>query len=141
MTRRTLKVKKKTGFIRFSESLNVRTDPSYVWKSCKILKNAWIKIKSKKLGVVVNRKNEILKTLNKLTPQGCSSDPNSIPLTPDNPLFDQSFTFDEFNFALHQKKTHSSAGFDGIDYMLLNRLPVQIKLILLDIFNEIHRTG
>lgn len=47
----------------------------------------------------------------------------------------------EFNLALESRNIHSSPGPDGIDYLLMKHLPINYKLILVDIMNEIYCTG
>lgn len=106
-----------------------------------MLKNAWINTKTNKPRDFIETQQKIRQAVTKLTPEGCPTNPDNIPYTEPNPLFDQPFSFDEFNYALQCRNKHSAPGLDGIDYTLLTRLSVQLKLILLNIFNDIHLTG
>lgn len=70
-----------------------------------------------------------------------SQDPNWLPLCEENTFLSSQFTFSEFNLALDSKKIQFSPGINGLDYELLQRLPINYKLILLDIYNEMYRTS
>jgi len=52
-----------------------------------------------------------------------------------------SFSLSEFNLALNSRNPRSSPGIDGLDYEIIQRLPLKYKLILLDIFNEMYKTS
>lgn len=47
----------------------------------------------------------------------------------------------EFNVALEIKNDGSACGVDEIDYSVLKALPINFKLILLDLFNEMYAKG
>ena len=76
----------------------------------------------------------------KSVPPWTETEPTRTPTTTPNYFFDKPYDFYEFNTALDGKKTKSSPGLDGIDYLILKKLPIEYHLILLDIFNEIHES-
>lgn len=140
--RSLLKVRKRDFFRKFAETLDFRTDLKYTWKKCRILNNKWVRTRhSSSPENCVSRKSEA--ALNELCPEipFASSDPLFIPPSPPNPLFDSPFTYEEFKIALSSRKTQTAPGMDGCTVDMLNSLPFKFKLLLIDIFNEIHASG
>ena len=45
---KTFKTKRREHYKAFARSLDITTNPKYVWITCKILKNKWVTIKQKK---------------------------------------------------------------------------------------------
>ena len=106
-----------------------------------MLKNKWTKIESNH--VTENHQNfekEKL-ALQKICPASCMTDPDWLPVCIDNQFFSAAFTLSEFNTALYSKNIHSSRCMDGIDYIIIQNLPLIWKLILIDIFNEMLATS
>lgn len=56
----------------------------------------------------------------------------------ENTFHSIAFTFSEFNLALSEQNYSLSPGMDRIVYFTLQQLPIEYKLILLDIINEIY---
>lgn len=137
---KTFKTKKKEAFKEFAKSIDYRTDAKFVWNKCKIFKNSWIKTHPSHF--TDNLQTEIKKenALNKISPPWAYTDPNWIPPCNKNEFFDTPFDFTEFNIALNSKNTKSAPGVDGIDYEILNKIPIKFQLLLLDIFNEMYKT-
>lgn len=135
---KTFRTKKKEHFKNFASSINFRTDPKYVWNTCKVLKNSFVKLKPSSNSESLHTDNKVPIALNKISPPWAQTNPEFIPQSNDNEFFDTPFNFVEFNIALENKNINSSPGMDGIDFEVLKRLPLNYKLILLDIFNEMH---
>ena len=89
----------------------------------------------------LQQKNDVQVALNKICPPWCETNPDWIPKCKSNSFLDQPFDPAEFNSVLENKKNTAASGLDGIDYEVINSLPFDYKLILLDIFNEIYRTN
>ena len=77
--------------------------------------------------------------LDKISPPRCVTDPKWMPICNNNEFLESPFSFLEFNVALESKNAVSACGTDGIDYEILQRLPLKYKLLLLDIFNEMYK--
>lgn len=117
--------------------MSFNIDPNYVWKTCKILKNSWIK--NYNVNTTQNlQKGLVSEALDKICPPWVETNPTSTHTSTPNEFFDRPFDYAEFNAALDSKNTKSSPGLDGIDNFIIKKLPIQYHLILLDIFNELH---
>ena len=136
IAKRTFKTKKKEYFKKFASTLNSRSNQSFVWNKCKILQNSLTK--TDKFGIKEHLQNNenLHLALNKICPPWVPTDPDFLPPSTPNPFFDAPYTFTEFNVALENKNTKSSPGIDGIDFQVLQALPIKLKLLLLDILNE-----
>lgn len=130
----TFKKKKIEYHKNFAKSINFRTSQKRVWNTFKILKNSSIKIKYPTVEDDYNEKAR--SCLDKIAPPWVGVDADYIPSCDNNEFFDVQFSFSELNIALSSGKKNSSPGIDGIDYEILRALPIQYKLLLLDIFNE-----
>ena len=137
ITKKLLKRKKRECYRKFAESMNFRTNSTYVWSTLKILKNSWTKPNISN-DSDTDYKIKINNALDKISPPWVPTNPDWMPHCCTNDFFDKPFQFDEFNIALETKNYKSTPGLDGIDYQTLNLLPLNYKLILLDIFNEIY---
>lgn len=137
----TFKRKKRENFREFARSLNSRTNPTFMWNSCRVLKNSWVKCNTSnvKTNLQFDEKNKT--ALDKICPPWACTNPQWIPNSQRNEFFDVQFDFAEFNIALSSRNKKSSSGLDGIDYEIIQKMPIKIKLILLDILNEIYQTG
>ncbi|OXU16560.1 hypothetical protein TSAR_015766, partial [Trichomalopsis sarcophagae] len=85
-------------------------------------------------------KSSVILLISKQTkniPPWCITDPKWLPACRENDFIDAPFNFLEFNIALECKNPDSSSGTDGIDYEILQKMPLKYKRILVDIFNEI----
>ena len=140
LVKKVFKRKKKESFREFSETINFRTNRTYTWNKCKIFKNKWINTQTA-CSTNNNKPNEnqVNEALNKISPPWVPTDPSFLPDCTDNEFFDEPFDFVEFNIAADARKKKSAPGRYGIDYLILQKLPIKYKLILLDIFNEIYR--
>ncbi|KAL7297128.1 hypothetical protein TKK_0009548 [Trichogramma kaykai] len=122
--------------MKFAENLNFRVNPTYVWNHCKILKNSILNIKAPHLSDYLQPDSDISSTLDKITPPWAPTDPSYMPDCQRNDFLDSHFTFLEFNIALEQKNDRSAPGLDGISFEILKKLPINYKLLLLDLFNQ-----
>ena len=136
--RRMFKIKKRQNFKNFTETINFRTNQTYVWNTTKILKNKWKKVIPYHTSENHQNQEKIYTALNKICPPWCPTDPEWLPSCQNNEFLSSTFDFYEFNTALSSKNSRSACGMDGIDYDVLQKLPVTYKLILLDIFNEMY---
>lgn len=138
------KLKKKQSFIKFAESIDMHTDPTYVWKTCKLLKNKWCNVQPNNVQSNLQNDQCINDTLERIAPLGnvceCNQYPNFTASPNNNSFFDKPFNIDEFNLILETKRNKSAAGMDGIDYITLKNLPNEYKCLILNIFNEIYLT-
>lgn len=139
--KKTFKFHKKEHFKSFASSINFRNNISYVWKTCKILKNKWIQINPKHSPENLQSHEKIKTALNKICPPWANTDPIWVPKCQTNEFFDFPFDFVEFNTSLNRTKNKSSPGKDGIDYEIIKNLPIKYHLLLLDIYNEIYLTN
>lgn len=76
LAKRTFKNKKKDYVRQFVSSLDMRVDPSYVWRKCKVLKNSFIKVKPSSNYVT---KDKVDEALDKLSPPWVQTNPDSVP--------------------------------------------------------------
>ena len=140
LCRNTFKMKRKEKFKDFTNTVNFSTDSRYVWNTLKILKNKWTKVSSSHATENLQINNQIT-AIDKICPPWVPTNPDTLPYCKSNPFLESEFTLSEFNLVINSKKTHSSPGLDGIDYAIIKNLPLQYKLLLLDIFNEMYRTS
>ena len=120
--------------------INSNTDPRYVWNTLRILKNKWVKINSSHVTENLQTENQLV-ALNKICPPWVPTNPEWIPECKDEVFLQSEFNFMEFNVTLETRKCNSSPGLDGINYDIIKKLPLKFKLLVLDIYNEIYRTG
>ncbi|OXU17648.1 hypothetical protein TSAR_002668 [Trichomalopsis sarcophagae] len=64
---------------RFSETIDFRVDPNYVWNKCKILKNKWIKINPTHTTENLPNRDKIQTALEKISPPWVPTDPSTSP--------------------------------------------------------------
>ena len=121
--------------------MNFRTNQKYVWNTCKVLNNSWVKIKNNTISDNESYKDKCSQCLNKLSPPWVPTNPGNIPACEENEFFDTPFTFLEFNTFLNSRKKDSAPGLDGIDYEILQQMPIKFKLLLLDIYNEMYQAS
>ena len=128
--------KKKLDYVKnFAESISFKTNSKRVWNIFKILKKSSIKVYHLFDKDALNEKS--IKCLDKIAPPWVSIEDHT-PSCQQNEFFDKPFSFLEFNTALNTGKENSSPGLDGIDYEVLQMLPIKYKLLLLDIYNEMY---
>lgn len=139
IAKKLFKAKKKESVIKFAESLDFHTNSKYVWDTFKVLKKCWLNTSPHHTTSHLQNNNYMEIALDKVSPPWAPTDPETLPTSQQNPFFETPFTFIEFNTALDSKTTHTSPGIDGVDYEILQRLPVKYKLLLLDIFNDMYR--
>ncbi|CAB0041365.1 unnamed protein product [Trichogramma brassicae] len=136
--KRMLICKKRESFASFAESLNFRTGSAYVWKKCKIFKNKWIDIDRSHMYVGGSRERLRQAAINKLCPPWVENDPGYMPSCTENEFLDEHFSFSELNIALEDKNEKSAPRLDGMGFDIVKKLPIKLKMILLDIFNEMY---
>ena len=140
LAKKFFKTKKKASYITYAETLTPNISSTYVWDNARILKNKWIKITPSHHPENLQTQNKF-KTLDKICPPWVPTDPDYFPSFEKNEFLEASFTFAEFNSALDTRNATSSPGLDGFDYYVLKMLPIKYKLILLDIYNAMFKTG
>ena len=113
---------------------------SYVWLKCKFFKNKWIKVNLSHQTENLQLSESVNKAINKLSPPWANPE-TKLPPCEKNDFFDTPFDFYEFNTVLESANEHSAPGMDGIDYGTIKKLPIKYRLILLDIYNELYKTG
>ena len=63
LAKRTFKIKKIESFKKFAQSINLRTNPTYVWNKCKIFKNKWVNVNTNNIlisvATLINKKIKI----------------------------------------------------------------------------------
>lgn len=133
-----IKNKKREFHKLFSLTINFRVKQKYVWNTLKILKNKWAKVTHSLTTENHQTSAKIDIALDKISPSWCATNPDWIPDCVENDFLSMPFTYSEFNLALCNKKTKSSPGMDGIDYFIIQQLPIKYSLILLDIMNEMY---
>lgn len=127
---------KKANFKTFCDSLTKYTDPSFIWKKLKVFKSRW------NTSYTSNEySEEVINNVNMAIDQLC---PSWTPLQePDfnnesgDPFLKRPFYMNELEIALDKCNINSSPGVDGIDYSILKRFPVELKRLLLILFNKI----
>ena len=104
------------------------------------MKNRWVKVN---VPHSINnlQREDIIIAIDKFFPLWVSKDPSAIPGCEENEFLSHHFDFVKFNTALESYKNKSSPGMDGIDYEVIKILPTKYKLLLLDTFNEMFRSG
>ena len=122
-----------------TESINLNTDPTYVWNRCKILKNKWININKAHSDSHLQLDKVTNEALNKISPPWVSLKPSWLPRCKKNEFFSKPFV--ELNTSINSRNTKSAPGMDGIDFDIIMRLSTKYRLILLDIFNKMYRTN
>ncbi|XP_063989075.1 uncharacterized protein LOC135168626 [Diachasmimorpha longicaudata] len=70
-------------------------------------------------------RTNIENTFSSISPSWTPIDPSYCPSCQDNDILSAPFDFVEFNMAVNTRKSKSSPGKDGIDYVLLKRIPVK----------------
>lgn len=138
--KKLFKKKRKENFSNFCEKINFNTDPSYVWHTSKVLKNKFCKSKTTNLSP--EAKIELIKeNINKIAPPWVPTNPEYMPSGQPTSPIDNPFTLQELNIALESCSFNSSPGHDGIDYQALYFLPLNIKCIMLDIYNSLYHNN
>ena len=99
---KTFKFKLREHQKAFAQSLDITTNPKYVWNTCKILKNNWVKIKPSHSPENHHNNHKIEVALDKISPAWCATDADWYPKCKKN-LLSSCFTFAEFNEALNYK--------------------------------------
>ncbi|XP_011313084.1 uncharacterized protein [Fopius arisanus] len=79
--------------------------------------------------------------MDKLSPPFAPTDPEITTPGQENESREEHIGYTEFNIALKSRKTKSSPGVDGIDYVILKKIPIKYQLILLDLYNEMFSLG
>lgn len=138
---KTFKKKKSDHFKKFAESIKFNVSKKYVWNTTKILKHKWAKIIPPHSSDNHQGQDKINEALDKISPPWCCTNPEWLPNCNENEFLSSSFNFMEFNIALDSRNMCSAPGIDGIDYEIIQKLPIKYKLILVDIFNEMYESG
>ena len=139
LTRKTFKNKKKESFKNFAQRINFSTNSKYIWDTLKILKNKWTKL-PENYQCHTNNEDKLAIALEKICPPWVPENPDCLPCTTHNEFLSNTFTFAEFYIDLEIRKTNPSPGRAGIDYHILQTMPIKYKLLLADIFNEMYNT-
>lgn len=136
IAKRTFKQTKRRNWIDYCESLNQYTPITEIWKKVNIFKN---RKQQNKLPIDKDA-NWIEEFHNKLTPDSVEKEPkdtNPIVCVPrNNTHLLKPFKMWELIRALKQTNT-SSPGKDNVSYSMLSNIPIEHKISLLNIYNEV----
>uniref|UniRef100_A0A1B6C2K7 Uncharacterized protein n=1 Tax=Clastoptera arizonana TaxID=38151 RepID=A0A1B6C2K7_9HEMI len=129
---------KKASIVKFCESIDKDSNPTYIWNTIKKFKNRW--------NVADNQheyspeKIENAKILiNELCPSWVKEGVPDLLSNISDPFLDGEFSELELEIALQNIKIKSSPGKDGIDYRIISALSSNAKKFLLIVFNKIYR--
>ncbi|CAG4969984.1 unnamed protein product [Colias eurytheme] len=131
--------KKRSGWLKFCESLSPKTPPSLVWKQIKRFRSS----RSQNNITSSNCSLWLEDFINKLAPpfvpslENLPAAPSFLPHT--NSL-DAPFTMDELSCAL-EGLNDSSPGIDGIPYSFISQSSPKTKLFFLDLINSLFASG
>lgn len=103
----------------------------------KIFKNRWVNITNNNITENLQLEEAITEATDKISSPFCLTNPEYLPSCKENGFLDSQFNF----MALESRNKKSSQGLDGMNYQLINDLSIKYKLIRLDIFNEMYKTG
>lgn len=134
--RKTFKTKKKDCFRKFAVNIDGRFANTYMWKTSKILKNCWINNVNSNVSENLQTEQKINNALDKISSPWCITNPMTTPECIPNDHFDDYFNLNEFTIALTSRNNQFSPGLNGINYNVIKNLSFNLKLILLDIYNE-----
>lgn len=143
MVIKTLKTQKREEFERFCSTINRFTSIKYVWNTMRVFKNVQNKINWNKWSHK-NREKEIRKEIEKLAPPAVFYEKRPAYMEEDlqeESVLDSLFTREEFTRALRMVRRNSVPGKDGMEYAMLKNLLKELEEIILEIMNEIWRTG
>lgn len=136
--RRTFSKKKIKSYRDFAETIDFNA--TYVCSKTKIFKNKWVKTSiSNHDKKAFREKAETV--LNKIAPHrnpDLSKDSIQDLHGKQVFFFDTPFDLVELNAAIESRNQHFGCGFDDLDYFTLRRFPIQCRLELLDIYNQMH---
>lgn len=135
-----LKKIKKESFVQFCGTLNKFTNPTYVWRKIKSLKNKWNYVENAN-EYKEEKMDSVTKTIQALCPPWVPCKPPSTKQEEGDPFISLPFTFDVLQFAIAHVKVKSSPGVDGIDYKIIKELPLEARTVILQLYNKIYETG
>ena len=127
--------------LEHAKSTNFQTDPTYIWKYYKIYKSCWLNIKPHHSKTNLQNNKEIEVALNKISPPWVQTNSNWLPTCQNNSFLDTPFSLSEFTAALQLKENNFAPCIDGIDFEIIKNLPINYKLILIDIYNEMYQSN
>lgn len=139
-TKRTLNEARRKSFQKFCNSLDRTTPIKRVWKTVKIFKNRF----SQPATASFSSDTETIAKLNDIIKDMCPPTTffNSFPDNfQQNQFLSSNFSITELNIAISATKIKSAAALDKFNNVIIQKLPSEAKLILLDIFNQIISTG
>jgi len=149
LCQKVLKKEKKAGWRNLCSSFNHKTSITEVWRFVKAYKAKTLAPESSGLDALALSNAKEL-ALNKLCPPSCLHlpYPSLETLTREDRQFpsqhgwmDDPFSLQELDMSIASCRLKSSPGLDRFDYRIISSLPLDLKTLLLDIFNEMFANG
>lgn len=139
MVRQYIKKRKKDNFREFCQSINFNTNVTYIWNKCKIFKNKWARKKFNGDNST-DRFTKIANAIHKISPPCVSCKPYTVlhNTNDSNSFLDFWFNFRKFNLALDSYNFKASPGPNKLEYLYIVKIPLKVKLVFLDLLNEIY---
>lgn len=137
--KRIFRTTKKKDFMEFCNSLNNQSNMKYVWQKIKAFNTS---ISSNESSNEYNPETQtnIIKQIDLLAPPWCSPKPPEFIMT-EHLQPDFLFSSDELNSIIDMTNGKSSPGQDGIDYFCFKMFPLELRQLLLRLYNEILISG
>lgn len=141
VARRTFKQTKIDKYKTFAANLNFIKNSTYAWNMCRIFHNKWVQITQSHYSENLQENKNIEIALDKICPPWVPTNPDIYPTSAECDHFETQFSFLELNVALEDKNMNSAPGMDGVDFEVIDSMPIKFKLLLLDIFNHMYATA
>ncbi|XP_034936031.1 uncharacterized protein [Chelonus insularis] len=131
---------KKDYFRSFLNSINKFTSPSYIWKKLKALKKGWNSSHcSNEFSEEVVERVKV--GIDSLCPSWVARGDPMLENVEGDVFLDLPITVEELEVAIENSRTKSSPGLDGIDYLLIQSFPKEVRGALLELYNSIFASG
>jgi len=146
--KKILRKEKRRGWRQLCSSFSSKTPTAAIWKFIRSYKNKSLSAENPPLDHTskIESQNALL---SKLCPPSCLHlffsplEELKISDSPTSPFawLDDPFTKVELEVSIDSSKNRSSPGLDRIDYAIIRALPPDLRLVLLDILNELYCQG
>jgi len=149
LCQKVLRREKRNGWRNLCSSFNHKTSMTEVWRFVKAYKTKSLASGSPDMDALSHDNAREL-ALNKLCPPSCLHLPYPSLETlmredrqspPQHGWMDDPFSLQELDMSIATCKLKSSPGLDRFDYRVISSLPQELKILLLDIFNEMFANG
>lgn len=139
-TKKELRHYKKTYFQNFCNTLNRNSSMKYIWNKVKAISNSYNR-KEDSNAYNEKSKSAVRDAIDDLCPPWAELAPPDFSGLPLIDLFEMPFDVTELNAVLHNAKSKSSPGLDGVDYYILKKLTPKLKDCLLSLLNGFYLSG